>query len=160
MSTNTTHCHRSSLPSMEAKPPAAPTPRGRPPTNYTPMVPKQAVTTGYRCQAREEQLRLPVITHASPQRMKTPIRDPRLRRRGEVAACHHCRAASLHSSSDFTLQNPSPRVDRAPRSKSIHQETSKPRRSPNATPSTRERQQRRRRRTSTMDWVFTYGRRH
>jgi hypothetical protein len=69
---------------------------------------------------KEEQLRLPVITHASPQWMKTPNRDPRLRWRGEVAVRHHCRTTFLRSSSDFTLQNPSPRVDRALRSKSIH----------------------------------------
>jgi len=62
---------------MEAKPPAALTSRVMPPTNHTPMIPKQAATTGYRLpSSNEEQLRLPVITHASPQRMKTPAETP------------------------------------------------------------------------------------
>jgi hypothetical protein len=88
------HCHRSSLPSMEATPPAAPTSRGRPPTNHAPRFrskrPQPVIVAKLNC---EEQLRLPAKTHASPQRMKTPAEIQTTRRR-EVAARHRCRAAS------------------------------------------------------------------
>ncbi|XP_066372298.1 DNA mismatch repair protein MSH4-like isoform X1 [Miscanthus floridulus] len=41
LSTNTTHCHGSSLPSMEAKLPTAWTSHGRPPTGHLPTGPKE-----------------------------------------------------------------------------------------------------------------------
>ena len=41
LSTNTTHCHGSSLPSMEAKLPAAWISHGKPPTGHLPTDPKE-----------------------------------------------------------------------------------------------------------------------
>jgi len=55
---------------MEAEPLAALTSRGRPSANHAPMVPKQAVTTGYHCQA--QQRAAPTSGHDHPQRMQTP----------------------------------------------------------------------------------------
>ena len=106
---------------MEGKPLAAPTSYGRPPTNHASMVPKQAATTGYRCPAqREEQLRFLVITHASPKRMKTPAETPDNCGGASSPRVIAAEPRPLRSSSDFTLQNPSPRVEWAPRSKRVH----------------------------------------
>ena len=146
---------------MEATPPAAPTSRGRPPTNHTSRIrskrPQPVIVAKLNC---EEQLRLPAETHASPQRMKT------LAETQTTAEGGGCRAPSLPSCVPYTAA-PTSRCKthlhastESRETRASTQETSKPRRSPNTTPSTRELQQHRRRHTSTMDRVFTHGRRH
>jgi len=136
---NTTHCYGSSLPSIEAMLPVAPTSHSSPSTEHPPADPKQTPATA-KANARD-QSSLP--SSSTPQRAApTSKHEPTPRRRllqppakphplmdMSLTTCRRCQATPPCSSSDFTLQEPaSTHQPGAEKQAQPPKETSKPRR--------------------------------
>ena len=101
--------HGSSLPSIVAKPRAAPTSHVSPPTQATPYEPEASGRNRSSLPSSSNlQRAAPTSSHDHMpclRRMPTP-ENPSQRRRWGLAACHRCRATSPTSSVDFSQQDP------------------------------------------------------